>query len=182
MSEAKKNYQIRINGQKQTTDAIAEDLPMVDYLHEHLNMTGTHLGCGIGICHACVVILDHPDGRSEEIRTCITPAAFFDQKSIRTIEAHSQKDSSGKVIRLSPIQEKFLHHFAFQCGYCTPGFVNAATVLMEKLQKQPIAKDQVEQQVSAALESHICRCTGYVKYYQAVKDAVLSTPGLTTGT
>ena len=80
------------------------------------------------------------------------------------------------------MQQAFLDHFSFQCGYCTPGFVNAATVLIERLRRAPIARDDVEATVAAALESHICRCTGYVRYYAAVRDLILTTPGLTRDT
>src|SRR5690606_28525281 len=139
------------------------------------------LGGGHGICHACVVILDKPDGTSEEIRTCITGALFFQGKQVRTVEAHGRRNAEGEAVDLSPIQQKFLEHYSFQCGYCTPGFVNAATVLVERLARQPVARERVEQEVTRALDHHICRCTGYVRYHQAVKDVVLNTPGLTTG-
>jgi len=168
-----------INGQALPAVQVADDLPMIDFLHEHLNMTGTHLGCGMGICRACVVIVDEA-GTSVEMPTCIVPAVGFHGKSIRTIEAHSKKDEVGKVVALSPVQETFLKAFAFQCGYCTPGFVNAATILLEKLEKNPVAANEVEDVVMAALGSHICRCTGYVRYFNSLKDLILSTPGLTT--
>jgi len=79
------------------------------------------------------------------------------------------------------VQQKFLEHFSFQCGYCTPGFVNATTLLIERLRRHPISADAVETTITDALNDHICRCTGYVRYYQAVKDLVLSTPGLVKG-
>jgi aerobic-type carbon monoxide dehydrogenase small subunit (CoxS/CutS family) len=79
---------------------------------------------------------------------------------------------------MSTVQQKFLEHFSFQCGYCTPGFVNATTVLIERLRRNPITKDQIEATIMDALNEHICRCTGYVRYYEAVKDLVLATPGL----
>ncbi|MCP2839667.1 (2Fe-2S)-binding protein, partial [Salmonella enterica] len=86
-----------------------------------------------GLCRACTVIVDKADGSSEEVRTCITGAHFFQGKKVRTVEAHAQRDDKGNVVALSPVQQKFLEHFSFQCGYCTPGFVNAATVLIERL-------------------------------------------------
>jgi aerobic-type carbon monoxide dehydrogenase small subunit (CoxS/CutS family) len=82
------------------------------------------------------------------------------------------------ITALSPVQQAFLDHFSFQCGYCTPGFVNAATVLLERLAKSPVAASEVEATISEALDPHLCRCTGYVRYYQAVKALVLDTPGL----
>src|SRR3954453_7725487 len=90
-----------------------------------------------------------------------------------------RRTSGGEIVALSPVQQAFLDQFGFQCGYCTPGFVNAATVLIERLARAPIARADGEAAVAAALESHICRCTGYVRYYQAVRDLILGTPGLT---
>ncbi|WP_297356890.1 (2Fe-2S)-binding protein [Paraburkholderia sp.] len=169
---------LKVNGQEVGPLQVPSGLMMIDLLHEYLHLTGSRLGCGQGVCHACVVILDKPDGTSGEIRTCITGANFFDGKSIRTIEGHAQRDEQGEVVALSPIQQKFLEHFSFQCGYCTPGFVNAATVLIERLKLHPVARDQVEQTITEALNDHICRCTGYVRYYEAVKEVVLTMPGL----
>ena len=168
---------LKVNG-RDVTVQVPAGLMMIDLLHEYLDLTGSRLGCGQGICHACVVILDKPDGTSEEVRTCITGANFFDGKSIRTIEGHAQRNEQGEVVALSPIQQKFLEHFSFQCGYCTPGFVNAATVLIERLKRQPVARDKVEETITEALNDHICRCTGYVRYYEAVKDVVMTMPGL----
>lgn len=109
-----------VNGQAVGPHDVADDLPMIDYLHEHLNLTGSRLGCGQGICHACVVILDNPDGTSEEVRTCITGAHYFAGKRVRTIEGHARRDVQGAVSELNPVQQKFVDRFAFQCSYCTP--------------------------------------------------------------
>src|SRR5690606_27780193 len=88
------------------------------------------------------------------------------------------KESAQGATQMSGVQQAFLEHYSFQCGYCTPGFVNAATVLIEQLQRQPIERDQVEQFITESLNEHIWRCTGYVRYYEAVRDLVLATPGL----
>lgn len=172
---------VTINGQAQPVEAIPEELMMLDYLHEYRNLTGTRFGCGQGLCRACTVIVDNPDGSSEEIRTCITSAHDFDGKTIRTIEGHAARDENGSIKALSTVQEQFLEHFSFQCSYCAPGFVNAATVLVEKLKRQPVPRKQLEKIISAALEPHICRCTGYVRFYEAVREAILKTPGTTRG-
>ena len=73
---------------------------------------------------------------------------------------------------MNPVQQKFVEHFSFQCSYCTPGYVNAATIMVEKLQRQPVKRSELEQEIEAALGQHICRCTGYVRYYQAAKAVV----------
>jgi aerobic-type carbon monoxide dehydrogenase small subunit (CoxS/CutS family) len=178
MSIVTKPITLHLNGKNVGPVPVPEGIMMVDFLHEYLDLTGSRLGCGQGVCHACVVILDKPDGSSEEVRSCITGAHYFEGKKVRTVEGIGKHDEKGNVVALSPIQEKFLEHFSFQCGYCTPGFVNAATVLLERLKRSPVARADVEQTIGTALEGHICRCTGYVRYYEAVKDVVLSTPGL----
>ncbi|WP_347469583.1 (2Fe-2S)-binding protein [Burkholderia stagnalis] len=177
-----KPLSVTINGKSVGPMQVPEGLMMIEFLHEYAGLTGSRLGCGQGICHACVVILDKPDGTSEEVRSCITGAHFFHGRAIRTIEGHAKRNDAGEVVELSPIQQKFLEHFSFQCGYCTPGFVNAATVLIERLKRQPVAKADVERTITDALDAHLCRCTGYVRYYEAVKDVVMTTPGLVKDT
>jgi aerobic-type carbon monoxide dehydrogenase small subunit (CoxS/CutS family) len=172
---------LTINGKRVGPMPVPEGLMMIDFLHEYAGLTGSRLGCGQGVCRACTVILDKPDGTSEEIRTCITGAHYFEGKKIRTIEGHAQRDAKGEITALSPIQQRFLEHFSFQCGYCTPGFVNAATVLLEQLKRVPIDRPQLEQRIEESLGDHICRCTGYVRYYEAVRDVALATPGLVKG-
>lgn len=174
---ANRPFQLTLNGQSVGPVDIPDDLPMIDYLHEYKNLTGSRLGCGQGICHACVVIVDNPDGTSEEMRTCITGAHYFEGKKVRTIEGHATRDEQGNVTQLNPIQQRFVDEFAFQCSYCAPGFVNAATLLVEKLQRQPIAKSLLEKVIEDSLGHHICRCTGYVRYYNATRN-VLTDLGL----
>jgi len=178
MSIATRSLSLTVNGRKVGPVEVPADLTMLDFLSEYLNLTGTRVGCGEGICHACTVILDHPDGQAEAIQTCINGAHEFAGKSIRTIEAHAVRDRHGKILKLSPVQQAFIENFAFQCGYCTPGFVNAATVLIEGLKRKPIARADLERTVAEALGDHICRCTGYVRYYEAVRDLIARTPAL----
>jgi aerobic-type carbon monoxide dehydrogenase small subunit (CoxS/CutS family) len=182
MSPATRPLTVTINGRRHGPMDVPESMMMIDVLHEVLDLTGSRFGCGQGMCHACVVIWDRDDHTSEEVPTCITGAAFFDGKRIRTIEGIAERNDKGEIVALSPVQQAFLDQFSFQCGYCTPGFVNAATVLIERLRRAPVPRGQVEATVAAALEKHICRCTGYVRYYQAVRDVILATPGLTRDT
>jgi len=163
-----------VNGRTVGPSDVPDTLPMVDYLNDYLGLTGTKFGCGIGVCHACVVIVDNPDGSSQTMRTCINSAATFAGKSVRTIEGHA--NSEGK---LSPLQQAFVDNFAFQCGYCTSGFLNEATRFVEALEKSPIPKSSVEDAVENALGKHLCRCTGYFRYYAAVRDLILANPNLT---
>jgi aerobic-type carbon monoxide dehydrogenase small subunit (CoxS/CutS family) len=159
---------ITINGHAHNPTEVRDDLTMNDYLREYLGMTGTKFGCGAAQCLSCAIIIDNPDGTSYTSPTCIVPAASFDGKAIRTVEGHA-KDGE-----LSPLQKAFIEHFAFQCGYCTAGFLNEGQVLLERLAKTPVARDDLEQTIADALDGHLCRCTGYIKYHEAVRDVILA--------
>ena len=168
---ANRPLQLTLNGQSVGPVDIPDDLPMIDYLHEYKNLTGSRLGCGQGICHACVVIVDNPDGTSYTGPTCVVPAVSFHGKTIRTVEGHA-KDGM-----LSDLQKAFIEHFSFQCGYCTAGVLNESQVLLERLAAKPVARADLEKIIAEALDGHICRCTGYVKYHEAVRDVILADPG-----
>jgi aerobic-type carbon monoxide dehydrogenase small subunit (CoxS/CutS family) len=111
-----------------------------------------------------------PDGTSYTSPTCIVPAVRFDGKSIRTVEGHA-KDGE-----LTALQKAFITQFAFQCGYCTAGFLNESQVLLDRLAKAPIARADLEKTIAEALDGHLCRCTGYIKYHQAVRNVILADP------
>jgi aerobic-type carbon monoxide dehydrogenase small subunit (CoxS/CutS family) len=173
-----KPLSLTLNGRAVGPLQVAEGLSLLDVLNEELDLTGTRLACGAGVCRACAVIVDAEDGSSTTLASCITPAHAFEGKRVRTIEAHAQRDAQGKLVALSAVQQAFLDHWSFQCGYCTPGFVNAATVLIERLRRAPVPRAELDAALLEALDPHLCRCTGYVRYYAAVKDLVLATPGL----
>lgn len=158
---------------------IDPEVTMLEFLHDYVNLTGTKFGCGQGVCSACMIIIDSQDGTSETIKTCITNAVHFNGKRIRTIEGHADTNNKGEIIALHPVQESFIKNYSFQCGWCTSGFTNHTVALMEKLTRNPIPKDQVEAVIERTLGEHVCRCTGYAKYYQAVKELILSTEGAT---
>lgn len=172
---------VTINGKAIGPVDVPLGMPMIDFLHAHLNLTGSRFGCGQGICHACTVVEINPDGTKSESRTCIYDAHFFNGKSIVTVEGHAERNAAGEVVKLSPVQQAFIEHFSFQCGYCTPGFVTGATVFMDELQRKPVKRADLEAAIEAALNDHICRCTGYVRYYEAVRDLALATPGCVIG-
>jgi aerobic-type carbon monoxide dehydrogenase small subunit (CoxS/CutS family) len=159
---------ITINGRALDPVEVRDDLSMNDFLREYLGMTGTKFGCGAAQCLSCAIIVDNPDGTSYTSPTCVVPATSFDGKAIRTVEGHA------KGGELTALQKAFIDHFAFQCGYCTAGFLNEAQVLLERLAKKPVARDQLEKTVADALDGHICRCTGYIKYHEAVRDVILA--------
>ena len=163
-------FSITINGRVHGPMDIGDDLTMNDFLREHLGLTGTKFGCGAGQCLSCAVIVDDPDGTSTTNPTCIVAATSFNGKAIRTIEGHAKNG------QLSDLQKAFIEHFAFQCGYCTAGFLNEGQVLIERLSRQRIARAELEKTIAEALDGHLCRCTGYVKYHQAVRDVILANP------
>jgi aerobic-type carbon monoxide dehydrogenase small subunit (CoxS/CutS family) len=159
---------VTINGKAYGPFEIRDTLSMNDFLREHLGLTGTKFGCGLAQCLSCAVIIDNPDGTSHTSPTCVVPAANFAGESIRTIEGHAQNG------QLSVLQKAFVEHFAFQCGYCTPGFVNEGQVLLERLAKTPVARAELDTTIREALNGHLCRCTGYVKYHEAMRDVILA--------
>src|SRR5262249_45423322 len=161
---------VTINGRAYGPTDVRGELTMNDYLREYLGMTGTKFGCGAAQCLSCAVIVDNPDGTSYTSPTCIVPAANFNGKSIRTVEGHAKNGE------LTPLQKAFIEHFAFQCGYCTAGFVNEGQVLLERLAKKPVARADLEKTIAEALDGHLCRCTGYFKYHEAGRPVILADP------
>ena len=161
---------IKINGQPYGPIDVRDDLTLNDFLREMLGLTGTKFGCGAAQCLSCAVIVDDPDGTSYTSPTCIVPAASFNGKAIRTVEGHARNGE------LTALQKAFIEHFSFQCGYCTAGFLNEGQVLLERLAKQRVARAELEKTVAEALDGHLCRCTGYVKYHEAIRDVILADP------
>jgi len=159
---------LSVNGRALGPFEVRDDLTMNDFLREELGMTGTKFGCGAAQCLSCAVIVDMPDGSSHTNPTCVVPAVNFDGKAIRTIEGHA-KDGV-----LTALQTAFIEHFSFQCGYCTPGFLNESQVLLERLEKTPVPRATLETVIAEALDGHLCRCTGYVKYHEAVRAVILA--------
>ena len=127
---------------------------LLDALRDRLGLTGTKEGCATGDCGACSVLLD---GRL--VASCLVLAAEAQGRSVTTIEGIAASDA------LHPVQQKFLEHAALQCGICTPGFIVAATALLDR---NPTPS---EQQVRYWLAGNLCRCTGYDKIVRAVLDA-----------
>jgi 4-hydroxybenzoyl-CoA reductase subunit gamma len=144
---------LTVNG-RERVDGIPDNMLLVDYLREHLGLTGTKIGCDGGECGACTVLVDGKPRHS-----CLTLAATMQGRRIETIESLAQDG------RLAAIQRGFHEKLGAQCGFCTPGFVMAAEGL---LRENP---NPSEDEIRAGLASNICRCTGYVKIIEAVQDA-----------
>lgn len=125
-----------------------------DFIRHDLRLTGTNVGCEMGVCGACTVIAD---GRP--VRSCLMFAAQADGANIRTVESLSTDGA------LSALQDAFHRHHALQCGYCTPGMLMTVQALIDRG-----TLPTTESGVREALSGNICRCTGY----QNIVDAVMS--------
>lgn len=171
MKDESAHVSFSVNGQPHECE-VATTTRLVDYLNDELGLTGTKFCCGIGVCRACTVISRNaPGAPGVPMLSCSTPVASIDGFEITTVEGVGAEDD------LSPLQMAFLNRFAFQCGYCTPGFLMAATVLVERLRHSPVTEEQLDEAIADACGEHICRCTGYVRYYEAIKDVIRNTPG-----
>jgi aerobic-type carbon monoxide dehydrogenase small subunit (CoxS/CutS family) len=147
---------------------------LIDFLGEELGLTGTKFCCGIAVCRACTVVLHSaPKAAPIPILACSTPVSQVNGQSVTTVEG-----LAGPSGTLTPLQQAFLDEFAFQCGYCTPGFLMAAHAMVERLRASPVSPSQVDQVILESCGQHICRCTGYVCYLRAIRKVVLNTPGL----
>jgi 4-hydroxybenzoyl-CoA reductase subunit gamma len=143
----------RLNG-RDRTDAVADNILLLDYLREKVGLTGTKTGCDGGECGACTVLID-----DKPVLSCLTLAVTIRGKRVDTIE------SLGTDGQLSAVQRGFHEKLGSQCGYCTPGFIMASAGLLRKNPKP------TEAEIIEALGSNICRCTGYVKIIEAVQYA-----------
>jgi len=166
-------FQIRVNGKPSGPRQVPADLPLIDFLQDEIGLTGTKLCCGIGVCRACTVaVRTVPQAAPVPVLSCSTPVSAVNGQEVHTVEGLAGPGGP------SPLQRSFLDHFAFQCGYCTPGFLMAATILVESLKQRPIPRSQCDAAIAQACGQHICRCTGYVRYYEAIHQVLLETPGL----
>jgi 4-hydroxybenzoyl-CoA reductase subunit alpha len=147
-----KIVKFKINGDELSL-GVKETETLQDVLRERLGLTGTKKGCSRGVCGACTVLVN-----GEPRNACLTLAARCDGFEITTIEGISQ---SGE---LHPIQKAFIFSGAIQCGYCTPGTVMSAYAL---IQRNP---DPTDEQIKEALGGNLCRCTGYAKILDAVRN------------
>ena len=127
---------------------------LLDALRNRLGLTGSKEGCGTGDCGACSVTID---GRL--VCACLVLGAEVEGREVNTIEGLADGDT------LHPLQRKFIEHAALQCGICTPGFLVAAKVLLDR------NPDPSEEEIRYALAGNLCRCTGYDKIVRAVNAA-----------
>jgi len=142
---------LTVNGKSVSGDVEARTL-LVQFLREHLHLTGTHVGCDTSQCGACVV---HVDGRS--VKSCTLLAAQAEGAQVTTIEGLATDGA------LHPMQEAFREHHGLQCGFCTPGMVLSG---LDLVNNDP---DPSEQAIREGLEGNLCRCTGYHNIVKAVQ-------------
>lgn len=165
----------KVNGIQHTVETSRGEERLIDFLHDDLGLTGTKFCCGIGVCRACTVAsFRSPNEAATPVIACSTALALVNGTEIMTVEGATPTDG------LLPIQEAFLKEFSFQCGYCTPGFVMAAQIFLEGLQRQGSLPDDLDKAIETAVGSHICRCSGYVRYYNAIRqtaEAMFSNKG-----
>ena len=148
-----KKVTLEING-KRISKEVPDNTLLSSLLRDHLNLTGTHVGCDTSQCGACVV---HVNGKS--LKSCTALAIDVDKSKVTTIEG---LQTNGKM---HPMQEAFKKMHGLQCGFCTPGMVMSAVDLLKN------KKNPSEQEIRDWLEGNICRCTGYQNIVAAVKEA-----------
>jgi carbon-monoxide dehydrogenase small subunit len=142
-----------LNGEPVTAD-IRSYHNVVEILQRDFNLTGARESCGQGMCGCCTVLVN-----GTAVSGCLYLAAFLDGTEVRTIESLADGD------KLSPVQEAFIEAGAFQCGYCTPGFILMATQLLDE------NPDPNEDDIKHYLSGNLCRCAAYPEIINAVKIA-----------
>lgn len=150
---------LTVNG-KVVSGNVEDRTLLVHFLRDHLNLTGTHVGCDTSQCGACVV---HVDGRA--VKSCTTLVGQVDGASVTTIEGLSHGDE------LHPMQAAFRDNHGLQCGYCTPGMIMSAVDIVQRHIVQHPGGKLDEATVRHELEGNICRCTGYHNIVKSVLDA-----------
>ena len=141
---------LEVNGRKVEKEAPDNTL-LSTFLREHLQLTGTHIGCDTSQCGACVV---HLEGKA--VKSCTMLAVQANGKNITTIEGIADGDN------LHPVQEAFRDHHGLQCGFCTPGMIMAA---IDIINRKPNLDEKI---VREELEGNLCRCTGYQNIVKSI--------------
>lgn len=159
---------LHINGETRRIDADARTT-LLDALRHHIGLTGTKKGCDHGQCGACTVLVN---GR--RINACLTLACMHDGDEIHTIEG------IGTPGGLSDLQQAFVAHDGFQCGYCTPGQICSATAMLEELragwpsavtEDLAAAPEPTEAEISERMSGNLCRCACYPNIVDAIRAA-----------
>jgi carbon-monoxide dehydrogenase small subunit len=142
-----------LNGQPARVN-VDDERMLLWVLRYDLGLTGTKFGCGAALCGACTVVVD-----KQAVRSCATPMKAVAGKQVLTIEGLGQGE------KLHAIQEAFLKHAAFQCGYCTPGMILSAYALLLKTPRP------TREQIVQAMDDNLCRCGAHVRIVDAIQEA-----------
>jgi aerobic-type carbon monoxide dehydrogenase small subunit (CoxS/CutS family) len=143
---------LTVNGRRWAGD-VPDRMTLCDFLRDRLRLTGTHVGCEQGVCGACTVLTD---GRA--VRSCLMLALQAEGMRIETVEGMGEPGS------LSPLQAAFVRHRAFQCGFCTAGFLACAEEILRS------GRRHSREELVDLLSSQVCRCTGYEPIVEAVDE------------
>lgn len=141
-----------LNGEKRSLD-VADDMPLLWALRDHLHLTGTKFGCGMSLCGACTV---HVDGKA--VRSCVTPMSAIRGKNVTSIEGLESEVAKA-------VQASWDELAVVQCGYCQSGQIMSAVALLES---NPAPGDE---DINKFMSGNICRCATYVRIRAAIKDA-----------
>ena len=153
-------FTLLVNGNNHSVESDPAT-PLIFILRNQLNYTGPKLGCGLETCGACAVLVD-----GEVELSCTRAASEFEGKHITTVEGLSLNGN------LSAVQQAFMDEGAAQCGYCTPGIIIAVTGLISKNSKPS------DDEISEALEKHLCRCGSHANVIKAVKRLTTRGPNI----
>jgi carbon-monoxide dehydrogenase small subunit len=156
----KHKVSLTVNGRRREHEVEAR-LLLVHYLRDVLGLTGTHVGCDTSQCGACTIQMD---GRA--VKSCTLFAVQADGHDLKTIEGMAAADGT-----LHPIQQAFWDEHGLQCGFCTPGFIMAASYLLDQ------NSNPSDEEIRKGLEGNLCRCTGYVNIVKAVQTAARTMSG-----
>ena len=152
MDSASMELKVQVNG-RTCGLSVESRVTLLDALRDYLGLTGTKKGCDQGACGACTVLLD---GRS--VLSCLTLAAQCDGREVTTIEGLATNGD------LDPVQEAFLRHDGFQCGYCTPGQIMAAVALLRA------GRARSDEEIREHMSGNLCRCGAYPNIVAAIRD------------
>jgi carbon-monoxide dehydrogenase small subunit len=144
---------VTVNGSAETVD-VPSNMTLLTMLREKLGLTGTKNGCTAGECGACTVFLN-----GEPTNSCLVLAVECDGAEVRTVESLARDG------QLDPIQQAVINRNGVQCGFCTPGILVSSRALLDR------NPDPSDEEIRDALVGNLCRCTGYLRIIEAVKDA-----------
>jgi xanthine dehydrogenase YagT iron-sulfur-binding subunit len=143
---------LRVNGLARRLQ-LDSRVTLLDALRDHLDLTGTKKGCDQGACGACTVLLD-----GKRVLSCLALAAQCDGRAVTTIEGLAPDG------RLHPVQQAFIRHDGFQCGYCTPGQIMSAVALLEE------GRAGSDEEIREFMSGNLCRCGAYPNIVAAIRD------------